>query len=68
MKLLDEIGLRYAIVLNEFDKVAKEEQTEVQNPIQSEVENLGLKGVNNIFCQCQTTADVSRLDGYDQVS
>jgi len=40
-KLLDEIRLRYAIVLNKFDKVAKEEQTAV--------ENLALKRVDNIF-------------------
>ncbi len=61
MKLLDEIGLRYAIVLNKFDKVEKEEQTAI--------ENIVLKRVDNIFfCQCQTIADVSCLDGYEQVS
>ncbi len=49
MKLLDEIGLRYAIVLNKFDKVEQEEQTEVQKQIRSEVEQIGLKGVENVF-------------------
>jgi small GTP-binding protein len=49
MKLLDEIGLSYAIVLNKFDKVEQEEQTEVQKQIRSEVKQIGLKGVENIF-------------------
>jgi small GTP-binding protein len=49
MKLLDEIGLSYAIVLNKFDKVEQEEQAQVQNQIRSEVKQIGLKGVENIF-------------------
>jgi GTP-binding protein EngB required for normal cell division len=49
MKLLDEIGLRYTIVLNKFDKVEQEEQDDVRKQIRSEVEKIGLKGVENLF-------------------
>jgi small GTP-binding protein len=49
MKLLDELGLLYDIVFNKFDKVGKEEQDEVKKQIRSEVEKVGLKGVDNIF-------------------
>jgi len=49
MKLLDEIGLQYDIVFNKFDKVEQEEQAEVQQQIRSEVERIGLKGVNKIY-------------------
>jgi GTP-binding protein EngB required for normal cell division len=49
MKLLDEIGLRYDIVFNKFDKVEPEEQTGVKKQILSEVEKIGLRGVNKIY-------------------
>jgi len=49
MKLLDEIGLRYDIVFNKFDKVEQEEQAQVQKQIRSEVQQLGLRGVNKIY-------------------
>ncbi|CAF2947450.1 unnamed protein product [Rotaria sp. Silwood2] len=49
MKLLDEIGLRYDIVFNKFDKVDEEERTAIQQQIFSEIKNLGLKGVDNVF-------------------
>ncbi|CAF4560103.1 unnamed protein product [Rotaria sp. Silwood2] len=49
MKLLDEIGLRYDIVFNKFDKVDEEERTAIQQQIRSEIKSLGLKGVDHVF-------------------
>jgi small GTP-binding protein len=49
IKLLDEVGLRYDIVFNKFDKVEEDEQNEIKKQIRSEVEKLGLRGVNKIY-------------------
>jgi len=49
MKLLDELGLHYDIVFNKFDKVDEEEQAAVRQQIQSEVQLIGLKQVENVF-------------------
>ena len=49
MKLLDELGLNYVIVLNKFDKVDEEERVEFRKQIQSEVQQIGLKHVNKIY-------------------
>jgi len=49
MKLLDEIGLHYAIVVNKFDSVNEEEQTTVRQQIKNEVDKVGLKGVDHVF-------------------
>ena len=49
LRLLDEIGLRYDIVFNKFDKVDEEERAPVQKQIRSEIQSLGLKGVDHVF-------------------
>ncbi|CAF4684927.1 unnamed protein product, partial [Rotaria sp. Silwood2] len=49
MKLLDEIGLHYDIVFNKFDKFKSEEQEVVKNKIKSEMQIIGLKGVEHTY-------------------
>ncbi|CAF3763859.1 unnamed protein product [Rotaria sp. Silwood1] len=49
MKLLDAIGLHYAIVFNKFDKVDDDEQQAIQQQIKQEIRTLGLKGVDQVF-------------------
>ncbi|CAF5107694.1 unnamed protein product [Rotaria sp. Silwood1] len=49
MKLLDEIGLRYDIVFNKFDKVEPDEQESIKKQINKEIKDIGLKGVEHIY-------------------
>ncbi|CAF3893766.1 unnamed protein product [Rotaria sp. Silwood1] len=49
MKLLDAIGLHYAIVFNKFDKVDHDEQQDIRQQIEREYRTLGLKGIDQVF-------------------
>ena len=49
MKLLDELGLKYDIVFNKFDKVDEEEQPQVKEQIRNEIQRTGLRQVGNVF-------------------
>ena len=49
MKLLDELGLKYSIVFNKFDKVEEEEQSLVKEQIQKEINSLGLRHVETVY-------------------
>ena len=49
LRLLDAIGLRYNIVFNKFDKVDGEDRASIQQQIRSEIQSLGLKGVDHVF-------------------
>jgi len=58
MKLLDELGLKYSIVFNKFDKVDEEEQSSVKEQIHKEIKDLGLKQVDKVFfvsAKCPTS-------------
>ncbi|CAF1675056.1 unnamed protein product, partial [Adineta ricciae] len=52
MKLLDEIGLNYDIIVNKFDQVDEHEREGFKTHIQNEIVTLGLKRVNKIFYIC----------------
>lgn len=49
MKLFDQIDLHYEIIVNKFDLVDKEEQSQFREQIRHEVRTLGLQRVNSIF-------------------
>ena len=58
MKLLDELGLKYSIVFNKFDKVDEDEQSSVKEQIHKEIKDLGLKQVDKVFfvsAKCPTS-------------
>ena len=49
MKLLDANGLKYSIVVNKFDQIDDDEREGFQKQIRSEVEKIGLTGVEQIY-------------------
>lgn len=49
MKLLDELGLKYDIVFNKFDKVDEDEQSSVKEQIRKEIEGLHLRNAGKVY-------------------
>lgn len=49
MRLLDEIGVTYHLVFNKFDRVPAAEQAQVKAQVRSQIQSLGLRGVNKVY-------------------
>ncbi|CAF1266851.1 unnamed protein product [Rotaria sordida] len=49
MKLFDELGLDYDIVVNKFDEVDEDEQHAFREQVHCGIQELGLKNVNKVF-------------------
>ena len=66
MKLLDELGLKYSIVFNKFDKVEEEEQSLVKEQIQKEIKDLGLKHVDKVYFV--SAKNIKMFDDWRQIN
>jgi GTPase Era involved in 16S rRNA processing len=49
MRLLDDLGLGYDIIINKFDDVDEDERSKFQRQIQREITSSGLKQKKNVF-------------------